>query len=162
MPEIMEIARRHHLAVIEDAAHAPGAALEGRALAPGGCRLFQLLFQQESCHGEGGMLVTNRDDIAEVTKTLRSHGMTTLTWDRHHGHAHTYDVVHWATTTGWMRFARLWGWFSSASWPGTTRGAAPSLGAIEKVAASFSFRHRSAFWGCPRRARPSHLPDFAS
>ena len=39
------------------------------------------------------MLVTNRDDIAEVTKTLRSHGMTTLTWDRHRGHAHTYDVV---------------------------------------------------------------------
>ena len=42
---------------------------------------------------EGGMLVTNDDQIAEKAKILRSHGMTTLTWDRYKGHASTYDVV---------------------------------------------------------------------
>ena len=39
------------------------------------------------------MLVTNRDDIAEKVRLKRSHGMTSLTWDRHHGHAYSYDVV---------------------------------------------------------------------
>ncbi|MEW6405397.1 MAG: DegT/DnrJ/EryC1/StrS family aminotransferase [Chloroflexota bacterium] len=43
--------------------------------------------------GEGGMLVTNRGDIAEKARLLRSHGMTTLTWDRHQGHAYSYDVL---------------------------------------------------------------------
>ncbi len=31
--------------------------------------------------------------LAERLRFLRSHGMTTLTWDRHRGHANTYDVV---------------------------------------------------------------------
>ena len=39
------------------------------------------------------MVVTNRDDLAERVRLLRSHGMTTLTWDRHKGHAASYDVV---------------------------------------------------------------------
>jgi dTDP-4-amino-4,6-dideoxygalactose transaminase len=39
------------------------------------------------------MVVTNRDDLAEKVRVMRSHGMTSLTWDRHHGHAYTYDVV---------------------------------------------------------------------
>jgi dTDP-4-amino-4,6-dideoxygalactose transaminase len=42
---------------------------------------------------EGGMLVTNDTAIADKVRILRSHGMTTLTWDRHEGHASTYDVV---------------------------------------------------------------------
>jgi len=43
--------------------------------------------------GEGGLVVTQRTDIADRLKLLRSHGMTTLTWDRHRGHASSYDVV---------------------------------------------------------------------
>jgi dTDP-4-amino-4,6-dideoxygalactose transaminase len=39
------------------------------------------------------MVVTNRDDLAERLRKLRSHGMTTLTWDRHRGHASSYDVI---------------------------------------------------------------------
>lgn len=38
-------------------------------------------------------MVTNREDIAEKVRLLRSHGMTSLTWDRHQGHAYTYDVI---------------------------------------------------------------------
>ena len=43
--------------------------------------------------GEGGMVVTAADDLAEKIKHSRSHGMTTLTWDRHKGHSFGYDVV---------------------------------------------------------------------
>ena len=39
------------------------------------------------------MLVTDREDIAEKVRLMRSHGMTSLTWDRHKGHAYSYDVV---------------------------------------------------------------------
>ena len=39
------------------------------------------------------MIVTDDDALAERIRLLRSHGMTTLTWDRHRGHASTYDVV---------------------------------------------------------------------
>ena len=39
------------------------------------------------------MITTNDDVIAEKLRLLRSHGMTSLTWDRHKGHAWSYDVV---------------------------------------------------------------------
>jgi len=92
--QILEIARRHGLAVIEDAAHAPGASIAGRALGTwGDAGCFSFFSNKNLATGEGGMLVTDRDDVAGRVKILRSHGMTALTWDRHHGHAHTYDVI---------------------------------------------------------------------
>lgn len=94
MAEILDIASRHNLFVIEDAAHAPGASLDGRALGTfGAAGCFSFFSNKNLATGEGGMLVTDRDDVAEKVKVLRSHGMTTLTWDRHRGHAYTYDVV---------------------------------------------------------------------
>ena len=42
---------------------------------------------------EGGAIVTDDPELFERMRLLRSHGMTTLTWDRHRGHAHSYDVV---------------------------------------------------------------------
>ena len=94
MSEIKEVAAAHNLALIEDAAHAPGAAVEGRYLGTwGDVGCFSFFANKNLSTGEGGMLVTNRDDIAEKVRKLRSHGMTSLTWDRHHGHAYSYDVV---------------------------------------------------------------------
>lgn len=94
MDAILEIASRHHLAVIEDAAHAPGASLNDKALGTwGDVGCFSFFSNKNLSIGEGGMLVTNRDDIAEKVRLLRSHGMTSLTWDRHQGHAYSYDVV---------------------------------------------------------------------
>jgi len=94
LPEIMEIAAQHHLAVIEDAAHAPGGALQGRSLGTWGeVGCFSFFSNKNLSTGEGGMVVTNRDDLANRVRLLRSHGMTSLTWDRHRGHAYSYDVV---------------------------------------------------------------------
>ncbi len=39
------------------------------------------------------MLLTHDEEIAQSLQRLRSHGMTSLTWDRHRGHAWSYDVV---------------------------------------------------------------------
>jgi dTDP-4-amino-4,6-dideoxygalactose transaminase len=94
MEAVMDIAKRHNLAVVEDAAHAPGASLKGRALgAWGDAGCFSFFSNKNLAVGEGGMVITNRDDVADKLKVLRSHGMTTLTWDRHRGHASSYDVV---------------------------------------------------------------------
>ena len=94
MEAIDEIAERHDLVVVEDAAHAPGASLNGRmcgTLGRVGC--FSFFANKNLPVGEGGLMVTDDDELAARLRLLRSHGMTTLTWDRHRGHASTYDVV---------------------------------------------------------------------
>ncbi|HKB19648.1 MAG TPA: DegT/DnrJ/EryC1/StrS family aminotransferase [Gaiellaceae bacterium] len=82
------------LIVIEDAAHAPGASWHGEpcgSLGRVGC--FSFFSNKNLPVGEGGMIVTDDDDLAASLRLLRSHGMTTLTWERHRGHAASYDVV---------------------------------------------------------------------
>ena len=94
MDAIMEIAEDYNLKVIEDAAHAPGAEFKGKkcgAIGDVGC--FSFFANKNLVTGEGGMIVANDDPLAEKIRIMRSHGMTTLTWDRHKGHAHSYDVV---------------------------------------------------------------------
>jgi dTDP-4-amino-4,6-dideoxygalactose transaminase len=94
MPRIMEIARAHGLAVIEDASHAPGGCLDGRSLGLwGDIGVFSFFSNKNLTTGEGGMVVTSRADLAERVRLLRSHAMTSLTWDRHQGHAASYDVL---------------------------------------------------------------------
>jgi dTDP-4-amino-4,6-dideoxygalactose transaminase len=94
MAAILQVARRHGLAVVEDAAHALGAQRDGlHAGAFGDVGCFSFYANKNLTTGEGGALVTNRDDVAERIRLMRSHGMTTLTWDRWKGHAHSYDVV---------------------------------------------------------------------
>lgn len=94
MREILEISNKHGIPVIEDAAHAPGAALEDKALGTwGDIGCFSFFSNKNLSTGEGGVLTCNRDDLATNLRLLRSHGMTTLTYDRHKGHAFSYDVI---------------------------------------------------------------------
>jgi dTDP-4-amino-4,6-dideoxygalactose transaminase len=94
MQAVRELAEQRGLIVIEDAAHAPGATWRGRpcgGLGLVGC--FSFFSNKNLPVGEGGMIVTDDDALAERVRLLRSHGMTTLTWERHRGHASSYDVV---------------------------------------------------------------------
>ncbi|MFX0210885.1 MAG: DegT/DnrJ/EryC1/StrS family aminotransferase [Candidatus Hodarchaeota archaeon] len=94
MDAIMAIAEKEGLKVIEDAAHAPGAEYNGRKLGTiGDVGCFSFFSNKNMVTGEGGMVVTNDDLIAERIKRIRSHGMTALTWHRHKGHASRYDVL---------------------------------------------------------------------
>jgi dTDP-4-amino-4,6-dideoxygalactose transaminase len=94
MPRIMALAHKHNLKVIEDAAHAVGAWLNRKHLGTwGDIGCFSFFSNKNMTTGEGGMIVTDDDALYEKLRVLRSHGMTSLTWDRHHGHAWSYDVV---------------------------------------------------------------------
>lgn len=94
MEDVMSLARENNLVVIEDAAHAPGAKLNGTSCgAFGDCGCFSFYANKNLATGEGGMFVTNRDDLAQNVKLLRCHGMTSLSLDRFKGHAYSYDVV---------------------------------------------------------------------
>jgi dTDP-4-amino-4,6-dideoxygalactose transaminase len=94
MPSICALARERGLAVIEDCAHSPGSYIDGRATGLwGDVSCFSFFSNKNLTTGEGGMIVTARDDVAARLRLLRSHGMTTLTLERHKGHAFSYDVV---------------------------------------------------------------------
>lgn len=94
MMAIREIAEKHDLVVIEDSAHAIGAKLMDHKLGTWGqIGCFSFFSNKNMTTGEGGMLVTDDDALADKLRVLRSHGMTSLSWDRHKGHAWTYDVV---------------------------------------------------------------------
>jgi dTDP-4-amino-4,6-dideoxygalactose transaminase len=94
MVRILDLAKQYNLKVIEDAAHAAGSWLDDRHLGTwGDIGCFSFFSNKNMTTGEGGMLVTNDDTLYEKLRLLRSHGMTSLTWDRHKGHAWSYDVV---------------------------------------------------------------------
>jgi dTDP-4-amino-4,6-dideoxygalactose transaminase len=91
---LAQLAREHGLIVLEDAAHAIGSQLGDRHLGTFGLAgAFSFFSNKNLAVGEGGMVVTDDDAVAARMRLLRSHGMTTLTWDRHRGHASAYDVV---------------------------------------------------------------------
>jgi len=84
---LAELCEERGIALIEDAAHSPTLAPRGLV----GCYSF---FSNKvlSC-GEGGAIATDDDELAARVRSLRSHAMTSGTWDRHRGHATSYDVV---------------------------------------------------------------------
>jgi dTDP-4-amino-4,6-dideoxygalactose transaminase len=91
---IREYCRDHHLSLIEDACHGVGAWYKGRALGTwGDMGCFSFFSNKNMAAGEGGMVVTNDDEIARRVRLMRSHGMTTATWERHRGGASMYDIA---------------------------------------------------------------------
>ena len=98
MDGVRSLASQHDLKIVEDCAHAPGAVYHAQdgpqmagAIGDVGC--FSFFANKNLTTGEGGMVVTKDDRLAEKVRIMRSHGMTTLTWDRHKGHSFSYDVV---------------------------------------------------------------------
>lgn len=98
MDGVRALAEKCDLKIIEDCAHAPGAVYHSQdgprmvgTIGDVGC--FSFFANKNLTTGEGGMVVTKDDELAEKVRIRRSHGMTTLTWDRHRGHSFSYDVV---------------------------------------------------------------------
>ena len=77
MDEIIALARKHDLAVIEDAAQAVGATYRGRQAGSFGTGVFSLYATKNVMSGEGGMITTDDNHIADQCRLLRNHGMRT-------------------------------------------------------------------------------------
>lgn len=94
MDQILHIANTHNLKVIEDACHGPLSEYNNKKLGTiGDVGCFSFFSNKNLSTGEGGMLVTNNTAIYEKAKLLRSHGMTSMSYDRSKGHSTGYDVV---------------------------------------------------------------------
>lgn len=96
MAALQAICEPHGVVIVEDAAQAVLADLDGAGTCAGtagvaGC--FSLFSKKQLCVGEGGVVVTDDEALATKVRLLRSHAMTSVTWDRHRGHAESYDIV---------------------------------------------------------------------
>jgi dTDP-4-amino-4,6-dideoxygalactose transaminase len=93
---LREICDAHGLSLLEDTAQAIGARLnaEGsRAGTAGRAGCFSFFSKNQLCVGEGGAVATDDEEVAARVRSLRSHAMTSVTWDRHRGYDQSYDVV---------------------------------------------------------------------
>ena len=94
MDAITALAKRHNLAIVEDACHGPLSEYGGKKLGTiGDIGCFSFFSNKNISTGEGGIMTFDNREHFENAKLLRSHGMTTLSYDRARGHAAAYDVV---------------------------------------------------------------------
>ena len=92
--EISDLCKARGISLIEDVAHAPGASVDGKMCGTfGDVGCFSFFSNKNLSVGEGGMLSSSNSELSKKLNYIRSHGMTTLTLDRHKGRAITYDVL---------------------------------------------------------------------
>jgi perosamine synthetase len=75
MDEICAVAARHEAALVEDAAQAHGAAFRGRSVGSFGIGCFSFYATKNVATGEGGIITTDDDEIADLLRVLRNQGM---------------------------------------------------------------------------------------
>lgn len=110
MDPIMEIARKHKLKVIEDAAQAIGAEYKGKpagSIGDIGCFSF---FPSKNLggSGDGGMIITKNPELFESCKMLRTHGENPKYFHRIVGYNSRLDTVQAATLLVKLPFLREW------------------------------------------------------
>ena len=84
MPAILEIAKRHGLKVVEDAAHALPTLCNGKLVGTleSDITVFSFYANKTMTTGEGGMIVTRNPELAKRMKVMRLHGMSRDAFDR--------------------------------------------------------------------------------
>ncbi|WP_220270055.1 DegT/DnrJ/EryC1/StrS family aminotransferase, partial [Marinitenerispora sediminis] len=93
LDELAAIAREHGAALIEDAAHAPVVRTDAGALGTvGDIGCFSFYSSKNMTTGEGGMVVARDPGVLDRIRSLRSHALSTSTWDRTRGGVAGYDV----------------------------------------------------------------------
>ncbi|MCS7026882.1 MAG: DegT/DnrJ/EryC1/StrS aminotransferase family protein [Bryobacteraceae bacterium] len=84
MEEILQLAQRHGLKVIEDAAHAVGAEYQGRRIGSfANATAFSFYATKNMTTGEGGMITTDDAELASRIRRLALHGMSRDAWNRY-------------------------------------------------------------------------------
>lgn len=91
---ILEIARRHHLAVVEDAAHSFPTRYKGRMIGQiGDFTCFSFYATKTITTGEGGMITTNDDALAERCSIMALHGISKDAWKRYSAEGSWYYEI---------------------------------------------------------------------
>ncbi len=129
LDKINEIAKKHNLLVLEDAAHAIYTTHKGKLIGSiGDTTSFSFYATKNICTGEGGMLTTNSDEIAEKARVMSLHGMS---------------------KNAWNRFAKGGSWYYEILYPGykynmTDMQAALGLCQLEKIEKMQNLREKYA------------------
>jgi dTDP-4-amino-4,6-dideoxygalactose transaminase len=110
MKAIMEIARQHNLAVIEDAAQAIGASQDGTKCGNfGDCGCFSFYPTKNlGGFGDGGLVTTNREDLAEKIKILRDHGQNPRYFYKMIGGNFRLDGIQGAVLSVKLKYLEEW------------------------------------------------------
>jgi dTDP-4-amino-4,6-dideoxygalactose transaminase len=95
MAELKALCDERGIALIEDCCDAAGTVFEDGSPAgsAGLAGVYSFFAKTQLPVGEGGIIVTGDERVADRARLLRSHAMTSVTWDRHRGHAETYDIT---------------------------------------------------------------------
>ena len=94
MDEIRAMAGEHNLLIIEDAAHAMGAEHKGRKIGTiGDLTVFSFYATKNLTTGEGGMVCTEDNGLAELVNILRLHGISKDAWKRYSDQGSWYYEV---------------------------------------------------------------------
>jgi dTDP-4-amino-4,6-dideoxygalactose transaminase len=107
MPAIGEVAGKHGLAIVEDAAQAHGAAIGDRKVGSFGTACFSFYATKNVTTAEGGIVTTNDDRIAERLRLLRSHGQRERY--RHEILGYNYRLTDLQAAIGLVQLQRLEG-----------------------------------------------------
>jgi dTDP-4-amino-4,6-dideoxygalactose transaminase len=109
MDPILEIARKYDLAVIEDACEAVGAEYKGRLAGTlGDVGVFAFYPNKQMTTGEGGMIVTDKDDWADLFRSLRNQGRDSFNkWLDHTRLGYNYRLDEMSAALGLAQFSRL-------------------------------------------------------
>jgi len=94
MDEIRKLAAAHQLQVVEDAAHALPSSYHGVPIgAVSDVTAFSFYATKTLTTGEGGMITTNREQVAERIRIMRLHGIEREAWKRYSGGSWFYQVL---------------------------------------------------------------------
>jgi dTDP-4-amino-4,6-dideoxygalactose transaminase len=110
MDPVMEVARRHNLVVIEDAAQAIGSEYKGRragSIGDMGCFSF---FPSKNLggFGDGGMVTTNSEELARRVRLLRNHGYSPKYYNKVVGGNFRLDAIQAAVLRVKLRYLDEW------------------------------------------------------
>jgi perosamine synthetase len=107
MRYVMAVARRHQLFVVEDCAEAHGALCDGRRVGSfGDVGCFSFYANKVITTGEGGMLVTDRKDLAEEARLLRNLAFTRPRF-RHRELGYNYRMTNLQAAVGLAQLSRI-------------------------------------------------------
>ena len=109
MDSILEIAKKHNLKVIEDAAQAIGAEYKGKKLPISETAIFSFFPAKNlGCYGDGGAVITNNKEIAEKIFKLRNHGKETKYESKILGYGERLDALQAAILNVKLNHLKEW------------------------------------------------------